>query len=327
MAKESGKGKKKVDYGYTPEQIKEIQEYFKDNDFTEMISVEHRSYLRGEKAEVYKKAKDVFSQYWLNNLRGIGIKRMMKNFSKNFPIKLLQNADGDYFMEKIAEIYTDSEQFDKAAEQFFEMYGDQICAGLEAYCRNFGRDIDKLTEEEIGVVVEKVSDVLNGELIKALRLGQQVPEVFDVSRKVSTHEDFSQLIEKNYDLINFHDKWTHCKTKLGAPLFFCELSPNEATGIEGARSFFAGAEQHTQREYEDIRDTFANSLDSINREIYYMSEQGYTHAEIASRLRYKSPSTVTKRLHAIKKQYDIFCGYIEIAQEEKKKGQKKQSQH
>ena len=313
------KTKKKVDYGYTPEQIKEIQEYFKSNDFTEAISVEHKTNLRGEQAKVYLRAKDIFSRYWLKNLQGVWIKRMMKNFSVQYPLKILQNADGDYFTEEIAEMYTDPEQLNAATEKFFEMYGDPICAGLDAYCQYFGRKPDDLTDEEIGFVVEKVSDVLNEEFTKVMMLGQQVPEVYEVSREIRAHEDFSRLIEGNYDLINFHNKWTHCKTKLGAPLFFSELSPNEATGIEGARSFFASADQHTQKEYEEIRDTFADSLNSTDREIYYMIEQGYTQAEVASRLGYKTHSAISKRLKKMFEKYNEFCGYVEAYQKEKEK--------
>lgn len=55
------------------------------------------------------------------------------------------------------------------------MYGEQICAEVESYAKNFGRKIEDLTDEEIGFVMEKVSDVLNEELIKVMMLGQQVP--------------------------------------------------------------------------------------------------------------------------------------------------------
>lgn len=313
------KTKKKVDYGYTSEQIKEIQDYFKSHDFTEAISVEHKTNLRGEQAKVYLRAKDIFSRYWLKNLQGVGIKRMMKIFSTQYPLKVLQNADGDLFTEEIAEMFTDPERLNAAIDRFFDMYGDQVYAGLDAYCQNFGRKPEELTDEEIGFVVEKVSDVLNEELIKVMMLGQKVPEVYEVSREIRTHEDFSRMIEGNYDLINFHNKWTHCKTKLGAPLFFSELSPDEATGIKGARSFFESADQHTQKEYEEIRDIFADSLNSTDRKIYYMREQGYTLAEIASRLGYKTHSAVSKRLKATHEKYNEFCGCVEAHQKENKK--------
>lgn len=297
--------------GYTPEQIEEMQAAFQSQDFTKLISVEHNAYLRGETAKVYVRAKDIFSRYWLKKLREVGIKRMMKNYSPRAPIKFLQNADADYITEEVARIFVDPERREAAIGQFFEMYEEQICAGLEAYCKSFGRNIEEITDEEIEFVIEKVADELNEEFIKVLMLAQKSPEIFGISTKIGAHEDFSRTIEGNNDLINFHNKWTHCKTKLGAPLMFSELSPDEVTGIEGAKSFFDSADEQTQKEYEELRDSFAATLNSTDREIYYLREQGYTQQEIATMLKYKSHSAVTKRLKAMRKKFDEFCGYVE----------------
>ena len=313
------KKKQRPPSGYTPEQVKEIQDFFKSNDFTAMMSVDHKPDFSGNKAELYKKSKYIFSQYWLKNLQELGINRMMKNFTRDYPVKLLQNADADHFIEQIVDICSDPEQFDKIFMQFYDMYEGQIDAGVEAYCKAFGRKKDELTDEEKEFVLKNVIDVLNEEFIKVLMLGQQVPEVYDISAQMRTHEDFNKSLPGNYDLINFHNKWTHCKTKLGAPLLFSELSEEEMTGIEGARSFFESADAHTQKEYEEIRDAFANTLNSTDREIYYMREKGYTHAEIAERLGYKTHSAVTKRLKAMFEKYNEFCGNVEAMQKEKQK--------
>lgn len=170
------KKKQRPPSGYTPEQIKEIQDFFKSNDFTATMSVEHKVELTGEAAEVFKRAKEIFSQNWLKNLQDLGVKRMMKNFTRDYPVKLLQNVDADHFIEQVAEMYTDPEEHGKAVEQFCKMYEEPLQAGIESYCRNFGRKYEELTEEEIGFVVEKVSDILNEEFIRVLMLGQQVPE-------------------------------------------------------------------------------------------------------------------------------------------------------
>ncbi len=50
-----------------------------------------------------------------------------------------------------------------------------------------------------------------------------------------------------------------------------------------------------------------------------MREKGYTHAEIAQRLGYKTHSAVTKRLKAMREKYDEFCGYVENRQKKQKK--------
>ena len=308
-------GKKKDwDYGYTSEQIKEMKKYFKEEDITKEVSLFDKPSLTDEQARIAVKAKKFFSEYWLKNLGEIGIKRMMKNFSGDYPIKLLQNTDAEIVSITAAEVGTDPEAYDDAIEAFWAMYIEPLTAGFESYCEANNKVIDDLTDEEVKYIIDKVCDVINEELIKVMMLGQQVPEIFEISGGYGAHEDFNGSVQGNYDLINFHNKWTHCKTKLGAPLMFSELSEDEATGIEGAKSFFATADESTQKEYEEIRDGFAETLSSTDREIYSMREKGYTQEEIARRLGYKSHSAVTKRLKAMREKLDEYLAEIEANQ-------------
>ena len=288
------------------EQVKELQEFFKTHDFTETISVGHKPQVLDNQAEIFKRAKKLFTLYWLQNLPGLGINRAMKNFSNDYPIKLLQNADADHFSERILEIASDSERFVKEGMRFVDMYEEPLCAAFEAYCENNGKDIDDLTDEETASILDKVAGAINEELIKALMIGQRVPEIYGVSHAIQTHEDFNVSLPKNFDLINFQDKWTHCKTKLGAPLFFCDFTDEEMVEIEGARDFFNTADDHTLWEYKELRDSFANTLNSTDREIYYLREQGYTQTEIAERLGYKTHSAVTKRMKEIREKLNMF---------------------
>lgn len=145
------------DFGYTPEQIKEMQNFFKNNDFTANFSLQHEITLTGAKAEVFNKAKYAFTKYWLDNLPVLGIKRQMKNFAKEYPIKLLQDTDGIYFSEQVAEIYNDPKMFEAAVSQFADMYGEQIYAGCEAYAKSVGKEVEDLTDEEISFVVDKTA--------------------------------------------------------------------------------------------------------------------------------------------------------------------------
>ena len=124
-----------------------------------MMSVDHKPELTGKAAEVFKRAKEIFSQYWLKTLQELGINRLMKNFTRDYPVKLLQNADADHFIEQVAEMYADPEVRDKAVEQFGEMYKEQFLTGIESYCQNFGRKYEDLTTEEIGFIAEKVAEI------------------------------------------------------------------------------------------------------------------------------------------------------------------------
>lgn len=318
-----------ANYSYTPEQIKEMQTAFKSNDITRAVSITPSADMSAEKANVYAKAKKVLSNNWVRDLRELGIKRFMKNFSRDYPIKVLQNGDGDYFSRQIAEMYTDSDMFEKAVEQFFEMYDEQLCISLESYAESVGKDIENLTKEEVGFVIEKVADVINEELIKVLMLGQQVPEVYSVGRKNPADEDYYTDKDGNHvyswDYINFCDKWMHYRTKLGRVLLFSELEKDPSEGemqeydrseddcsqIESAKSAFSRDTEQDEKEYRELRDAFVETLSGVDLEIFYMCEADLTRAEIASRLGYKYPSTITKRVKNIQKKLNAFLSSVE----------------
>lgn len=291
---------------FTPEQLSELQSFFQNNDFTANITLNRECNLKGEQAEAFVRAKKIFGNYWLANLRPLGVNRKMKNFSKDYPVNLLENADADYFSEQISEIYKDPDKLNEYIDRFFEMYGEPVMLGIDCYAKSVGKEADDLTDEEIHTVVEKVAGVIDETLIETVMQGQQVSEIFGISKKIPQHEDFSEQL--NQDKINFYNKWTHCKTKLGAPLFFSELSEDETTNIEGVKNFFANDPAEEQR-YIFLRDEFAKTLNSTDKEIYYLSEKGLTQKEIADRLGYKTHSAVSKRMKIMNKDFKKFIGF------------------
>ena len=291
---------------FTPEQLSELQSFFQNNDFTANITLNRECNLKGEQAEVFVRAKKIFGEYWLGNLRPLGVNREMKNFSKDYPVNLLENTDAEYFSEQISEIYTDPDKLNEYIDRFFEMYGEPVMLGLDCYAKSVGKEAGALTDEEIHTVVEKVAGVIDETLIETVMQGQQVPAIFGVSKKIPQHEDFTERL--NQDKINFYNKWTHAKTKLGAPLLFSELSEDETTDIEGAKMFFANDPEEEQR-YIFLRDEFAKTLNSTDKEIYYLSEKGLTQKEIADRLGYKTRSAVSKRMKIMNKDFKKFIGF------------------
>ena len=291
---------------FTPEQLDELQSFFQNNDFTANMTLNRECNLKGEQAEIFVRIKKIFGEYWLGNLRPLGVNRKMKNFSKDYPVNLLENADADYFSEQISEIYTDPDKLNEYIDRFFEMYGEPVMLGIDCYAKSVGKEADDLTDEEIHTVVEKVAGVIDETLIETVMQGQQVPAIFGVSKKIPQHEDFTERL--NQDKINFYNKWTHAKTKLGAPLLFSELSEDETTDIEGAKMFFANNPAE-ERRYIFLRDEFSKTLNSTDKEIYYLSEKGLTQKEIADRLGYKTHSAVSKRMKIMNKDFKKFIGF------------------
>lgn len=290
----------------TPEQKDELVAFFQNNDFTANMELDRKYNFEGEQAEFFVRTKKIFGEYWLGNLRSLGVKRTMKNFSKDYPVNFLENADADYISEQISEIYTDPDKLSKYIDKFFEMYEEPVMLGLDCYAKSVGKEVDDLTDEEIHTVVEKVAGVIDETLIETVMQGQQVPQIYGISKKIPQHEDYTEKLSQ--DKINFYNKWTHAKTKLGAPLLFSELSEDEVTNIEGAKMFFAN-DPEEERRYIFLRDEFAKTLNGTDREIYYLLEKGITQKEIAKRLGYKTHSAVSKRMKIMNKDFKKFLGF------------------
>lgn len=89
--------------------------------------------LNCEESKVFIKAKEFFGKYWLGNLRSLGVKRTIKNFSINHPVNFLENADADYIAQSVAEIYSDPEKLSDAIDAMFVIYKEPIEKGL-IYC-------------------------------------------------------------------------------------------------------------------------------------------------------------------------------------------------
>ena len=290
----------------TLEQKDELVAFFQNNDFTANMAMEREHNSEGEQAKIYVRTKKIFGEYWLGNLRKLGVKRKMKNFSKDHPVNFLENADADYFSEQIFEIYTDPDKLNEYIDRFFEMYGEPVMLGIDCYAKSISKEVDDLTDDEIHTVVEKVAGVIDETLIETVMQGQQVPAIFGVSKQIPQHEDFTEKL--NQDKINLYNKWTHANTKLGTPLFFSELSDDESTNSEGAKMFFANNPEEERRDIF-LRDEFAKTLNGTDREIYYLLEKGITQKEIAQRLGYKTHSAVSKRMKIMNKDFKEFLGF------------------
>jgi hypothetical protein len=135
--------------------------------------------------------------------------------------------------------------------------------------------------------------------------------MFGVTKKTAAYEDYSPAVP-NPDRINFEKQWTHSDTKLGAPLSL-EALEETAKGrdrVERGRGFFdvpgSASSAQTDARYEDLRRRFLETLDGTDREIFLLTEQGCTQAEIAARLGYKTHSAVTKRKEKMKARFLAF---------------------
>ena len=138
---------------------------------------------------------------------------------------------------------------------------------------------------------------------------QKTPEIFAAlhkgDTKLTAHEDFNDSVCENHDKINFLKRWTHSDTQLGAALSLEEVMESDRDAVENASDFFSPAES-TEKAYMELRNGFLAMLSEDDRIIFIMRENGKTQKEIAEALGYKTHSAVTKRLQAMREQFELY---------------------
>ena len=281
----------------------EMREFFLKHDYTVHKSSFDPMTASEEDLRLYKKAKDFFKESWLTQLSTMGGKGSMKNFTKNYPLRVLRDANENLISGTVMEILSDDDLTEKILDSFFSVMEEPLTAGFNAYAKSLKKEPTELSETEIKEVVDKLVDLYLAEIMNLHMKSQGVPELIKTVKKNGAHEDFSNDVMNNRDKIDFDRKWYHLRTKLGAPLSLDELAETTPEALADAEAFF----KDNEKEYIILRREFLDTLNSADREIYIMLENECTQAEIAEHLGYKTHSAITKREKKIKQQLKEFC--------------------
>lgn len=294
---------------YDKETRDALQAYYETHDFTGNIPAFDDKKYTPAQLRIYGKAKKFFAQSWLKLLPETGNKRSMRNFSKNYPLNCLKEGDAAYIADMVAQIMGDEERFKVSIDKFFSDLQETLEAGFKACAKAHGKTPEELTDEEIEDVVDKLAGLFMEEMINALMTAQKTPEIFAAlhkgDTKLTAHEDFNDFVCENHDKINFLKRWTHSDTQLGAALSLEEVMESDRDAAENASDFFSPAES-TEETYSELRNGFLATLSEDDRTIFIMREKGKTQKEIAEALGYKTHSAVTKRLQAMREQFEMY---------------------
>ena len=278
---------------FTDEQLEILRKGFWEHDFTQAVPLSPAyEDMTPEQTAAFVALKTRIMDYAKTNLPALDIKRKIGNFSGDFPVNLLLEADSTYIANEAVNILSDAQRTQDAINQFFDMFGGLVDQAIFVYCTRKNKPPDELTDADEQRIMERVAQVANETLLETVMLGQQFPEINEVAHQFQTHEDFGD--KRNVDAINFHNQWTHAKTKIG-----------EMLSLEGLDESVP-ASDNVDAEYALLRDSFCSTLDDTDTTIFNLLEDGKTQREIAAVLGYKTPSAVSKRIHAIQKKYEEF---------------------
>lgn len=281
----------------------EAREFFLKHDYTVHKSSFDPMKASDAELKLYQKAKDFFKESWLVQLKSMGGKGSMKNFTKNYPLRVLGDANENLISGTVMEILSDDDLTENILDSFFSAMEEPLTAGFNAYAKSLKKEPTELSETEIKEVVDRLVDLYLAEMMNLHMKSQGVPKLVKTVKKNGAHEDFNNDVMNNRDKIDFDRKWYHLRKKLGAPLSLDEIVETTPEALADAEAFF----KDNEKEYIILRREFLDTLNSADREIYIMLENECTQAEIAERLGYKTHSAITKREKKIKQQVKEFC--------------------
>ena len=287
----------------------EMREYFIKNDYTTAKSDFDVSKVSQAQAKLYMKAKKFFLAAWLKQQEAMGGEASLKNFSDNYPLKLMEQKDEELIVGAVGKILGDEEQYVQIIDTFFDQMQPQFMVGFNAYAASVNKNVDDLTDSEIDMVVNKVVDAFYETMMELLMKSQGIPGVIGITSDVhdQTHQDFPE--GNNYRKTDFQRAFYHTRTQMDTILSLDEFQENGYDMDEGARNFFDQIEDEIDPAEEDEKENliltaYYQILDNVEREILELRIKKFTNEDIAKKLGYKTQSAISKRLAKMRKKFD-----------------------
>ena len=282
----------------TDEELKAI---FRAHDYTTYVPKYDARTATAEENRTHSRAKALFYKSWCGQLRVMGGEASLKNFSKDYPVKLLEQTDENIISEQVVGVLNDESKLQDVFEVFFTAMEKPLEDALSAQAASLGKSLEELTDDEIMQAVDKVADSLMNFMIGKMMVSQSVPEILQITKKHGSHEDFNPNVKDNHDRLDFERKWDHTRTKLGKMLSFDELDPDDES-----LAYWDDELIDDEAAFVDLTKRFLASLDDeIDRDIVIFKLKGKTQSEIAETLSF-TQGAIAKRLKKIKTKFDAL---------------------
>ena len=282
----------------TDEELKAI---FRANDYTTYVPKYDARTATTEENRIHSRAKALFYKSWCGQLRGMSGKASLKNFSRDYPVKLLELTDENIIAEQVVNVLNDESKLRSVFEVFFTSMGKPLEDALSAQSALLEKTPEELTDDEIMQAVDKIADALMNTMIGKMMVSQSVPEIIQITKKHGAREDFNPSVKDNHDRIDFERKWDHSRTKLGKMLSFDELDPDDES-----LAYWDNEPMDDEAVFLDLTKRFLASLDDdTDRDIVVFKLKSKTQSEIAATLGF-TQGAIAKRLKKIKSKFDAI---------------------
>ena len=212
--------------------VKETKDYFKNNDYTTAPNPFDVESATQKELTVYMKSREIFRKTWLEKQKKFGGKDSFLNFSENYPLAVLEKANEELISGAVTNIISNPELYEQSIDAFFTTLQPQIELAFETYAKQFNKDLETITDEEIAFVIDKFVDLFLDHMMESLMKSQGVPKIIKTARQLATHEDFNNFISENSSRADFYRKWDHTRTKIGKIFTFSEITEDAEAQAE-----------------------------------------------------------------------------------------------
>lgn len=262
---------------------------------------------------IFEIAKKLIKQRWVEEMRCQGVKAPSSDFSEDHPPTLLKNKNAEVLAALSTELrpdildimdgllsdddsndgdVLDRELFGDLSDQTAANYIMAIVTGMskaaEELAKEKGIDVKDLSDEDLEEALNRWSDEIIGKEMEILTVGQQVKELFQISRDIPQESDFSGK-KKNRSRSDAYRKLYHTRSKITICLFSDFLEDKAAR----EEAIYAASPEELIEASAYI-DGFYNLLTNTDQKILKLLLDGKTQSEIAAELKI-SQSKVSKR--------------------------------
>lgn len=286
--------------------IVELKAFFRNHDFSTQVSGYDPTNASIEDNNVYYKVKKHFLASWNEQMKVLTGKGSLVNFTSNFPVRCLEEANEELVAGTVMEVLSDAALCELILDSVFERFEDDIITEVKRYAETHNKSAEELIEAEFANVFDRFSNRFLGTMTNILQRVEDVPEILEISKKISTHEDFAKTKTKNYDKIDFDRQWNHTRTKTGAMESLNQMKEYEHNESESAAEFVYDDPQTHLNMIETIKSFYAFLGDDTDIKIFKLKADGYTQKQIADHFGFKTHSAVGKRLKKIEEKRQEF---------------------
>ena len=185
------------------DQLNQLIEGFRRHDLTEVVPLPIKEIFPGEQSWVYTPLEKRVLGYMRSNLLALGFNRHMGNFSIHYPVNMMMAADAICIANEVTALANDEVHTADAVEKYMGWFAPLIETAIGSYCEAKGKNPNDLDEEDLQHIADRVTAVVNEELISLVMQGQQISSLYDTAHELQTHEDF--LNKGNSDSKNFYN--------------------------------------------------------------------------------------------------------------------------